>query len=231
MAGGVLKRASSWLKITFSMRPRPWPPYSLGQVSTAQPASNLVACQRLAQSIAALSSRSPSRLGVVSSGFSFSRCFDRKARARVRNSASWGVSSKFMVSPVGSVRCDLASALAAPEAARLEARHQLLAPLVRRAERVCERACTAVEQMAVVLPGVPDAAVHLDHLLAGEHEGVARGDARAAGGDRQLVAAVRERPGREVAVRERDLDLGVDVGQAVLQRLERGHRATEGEAT
>src|SRR5262245_19533407 len=125
--------------MTFSMRPRPWPPYSFGQVSTAQPLSNLVACQRFAQSIALLSSRSPSRLGAVSFGSSGSRCCERKARALARNSASCGVSSKFMggsslLPSFASVGDELGHDAGAAEAARLQARDQLLAPFVRRAE-------------------------------------------------------------------------------------------------
>ena len=52
-----------------------------------------------------------------------------------------------------------------------------------------EQLRAAVEEVAVVLPGVADAAVELDHLLRRELEGVARGDAGDARGDGQLVGA------------------------------------------
>ena len=35
---GTLARAISWLQITCSIGPRPWPPYSFGQVTPARPA-------------------------------------------------------------------------------------------------------------------------------------------------------------------------------------------------
>jgi hypothetical protein len=75
--------------------------------------------------------------------------------------------------------------------------------------------------MAVVLPGEADAAVELDHLFRRQLEGVARSGAEAARGQRQLFAVGRERPRRVVAVAARDLDLRVQLGEAVLHGLER----------
>src|SRR5262247_3594471 len=224
MFAGVAKRASSWFQITCSIRPMSWPPYSFGQVRQAQPASNLHACHAFEARIASLSSRSRSGSTASPSGSrSFVFC-SSQPRARARKAASSGVSSK---SIVGS------SASSGPPSgglARLQALDQELPPGARRPEPRREQLRAAVEEMAVVLPGEADAAVDLDHLAGGELEGVARGGAEGAGRELELVAARREGPGRPVAIRARELDRGVEVGEAVLDHLERRDRPAEGVA-
>src|SRR5262249_32241229 len=115
-------------------------------------------------------------------------------------------------------------------AARLDALDQLLAPRRRSPERGREPLGPAVEHVAVVLPGEADPAVDLDHLLARRLERIAGRRAEAGRGERQLVAPARQRPRRVVAVRACQLDLRVQVGEAVLDRLERRDRAPEGVA-
>src|SRR4029453_13305211 len=162
---------------------------SLGQVSTAQPSSNFLACQPLARWIVPASSRSLSS-SAASSGPRGCAFFSSQARAFFRNAASCGVSSKSIAAPFG-----VSARRSGRGVLLLEALDQLLAPFVRRAERRAGEARAPVEEVAVVLPGEADAPVHLHHLLAGELEGVAGCDARGRRRHGQLRRVVRKRPG------------------------------------
>ena len=60
---GLCARAISWLQITCSIGPRPWPPYSFGQVTPASPPSASLPCQaRRAAMISSSSSSAPGAL-------------------------------------------------------------------------------------------------------------------------------------------------------------------------
>src|SRR5215467_6629281 len=85
----------------------------------------------------------------------------RKARAPARNSASSAVSSK--------------STLASSQwgVGRFELGDQAILPQPGTAERQREQLGAAVVEVAVELPSVAHAAVHLDVFLGGEEEGVA----------------------------------------------------------
>src|SRR5262245_31447308 len=180
------------------MRPRFWPPYSLGQVRQAQPASNLRACHALASRMEASSSRSRSGSEPdPPSSRSFAFC-SSQARARARKAASSRVSSKSMVG-------SSAGGGTLGGVARLEALDQELSPGARRSEPRGEELRAPIEEMAVVLPGEADTAVDLDHLAGRELEGVARGGAEGARGELELVASRREGPGGVVAVRAGEL--------------------------
>src|SRR5574338_822283 len=227
MLGGVLNFASSWFHTTASTRESAWPPYSFGQVSTAQPSSNFFACHALAAAMMSASSRSLSSSAPASSGRFASAFFSSHARAFFRNAASCGVSSKSITRPLDASVGFGWVALASGGVLLLEPRDQLLAPLGGGAEHGARPARAPVEEVAVVLPGEADAAVHLYHLLAGEVKGVRGRDARRRGGGRELRRVVRERPGPVVGVRARELDRRVELRHAVLQRLERRDRAAE----
>src|SRR5688572_14490996 len=174
MFGGTSNFDSSWLKITFWMLDAPRPPNSTGHVMHAHFASAFLACHALARSsrpisFASASSRPARDLpGARSLAF-----FSSHARTSARNAASSGVSLKSM--------------------SGLQSIDQAVAPLARGTEREREQLGTAIEEMAVVLPGEADAAVHLDAVLAGEVVRLARRDARAARGHRQFRSAGRER--------------------------------------
>src|SRR5262245_9135483 len=208
MLGGTSYFASSWLKITFWIADAPRPPNSTGQVMQAHFASAFVACHCFARDSTptsfASASSSPARClpGALSTAFVSSQ-----ARASARKAASSGVSLKSM--------------------SGLQSIDQAVAPLAGRTEREREQLRAPVEEMAVVLPREADAAVHLDDVLASQVERLARRDPRAARGHRQLGGPGRERPRAVVGVGRGELDRGVDVGEAVFDRLERRDRPAE----
>src|SRR5262245_18400819 len=145
----------------------------------AQRASALVRCHACAFSSRPLRpSPPPSGLSRRSPGPSFSAFASSQARASERNFASTGVSLKSM----GWVLLGL----------RRESQHELVAPFGGAAEPHAELLRAAVQEMAVVLPGVSEAAIHLDHLGGRELEGVSRGGARGARRGRALRIARRE---------------------------------------
>src|SRR6267142_336511 len=208
MFGGTSNFASSWLKITFWIAEAPLPPNSAGHVMQAHFASAFFACHCLARpsrptSLASTSSR-PARdfPGGRSTAFASSHW-----RASARNAASSGVSLKSM--------------------SGLQPVDQAVAPFAGRAEREREQLRAAIEEMAVVLPREADAAVHLDDVLARRVERLARRDPRAARSDRQLRGSGREGPSAVVGVGRGELDRGVEVGESVLDRLERRDRPAE----
>src|SRR3954468_10928286 len=89
MMPGTPARAISWLEITCSSGPRPWPPYSFGHVSPTKPASASWRCQARWATIAASSSSmapSPRRTGASS------LCSSSHARTFARYSACSGLS-------------------------------------------------------------------------------------------------------------------------------------------
>ena len=88
----------------------------------------------------------------------------------------------------------------------------------------------AIVHVAVELPGEAHAAVGLDVLLGGEEEGLGGADPRGGGGHRQLGEIGGEGPRGVVGVGARQLQGDVDVDQLVLDGLERGDGAPEGEA-
>src|SRR4030095_13772340 len=128
MFGGTSHLASSWPHTTASRRPRPWPPYSFGQVSTAQPSSNFFACHAFERWITSALSRSPIGFGAVSPGARYRAFFSSHARALARNAASCGVSSKFIGGLLSLARVEVTA-----RRLRFEALDQLLAPQARRA--------------------------------------------------------------------------------------------------
>ena len=150
----------------------PRPPYSFGQVMQAQPRVGLACLPRLARARSRLAARRRlSRAGSSASPGVEPRCdcVEPGTRApRARNAASSGVSLK-------SMRCSYAAVAGAVD-------HELVAPVAPAFRATTREQLRApIEEVAVVLPGVADAAVHLDHLLAGQLERLAGGDARAAG--------------------------------------------------
>src|SRR5262249_6184067 len=209
MLGGTSNFASSWLKITFWMLDAPRPPNSTGHVMQAHFASAFFACHCLARasrptSLASASSRPARDLpGGRSTAFA-----DSHWRASARNAASSGVSLKSM-------------------SLSLQPVDQAVAPFAGRAERKREQLRAAVEEMTIVLPREAHAAVQLDDLLAREVGRLARGDPRAARGHGQLGGTRRGPRGTVVGVGDAELDRGVDVGEPVLDRLERRHGPAE----
>src|SRR5262245_15317 len=208
MLGGTSYLASSWLKITFWMLEAPRPPYSTGHVMHAHFPSAFFACHCFARPSRPTSLASPSSRPArdLPGGRSLALASSH-ARASARNAASSGVSLKSM--------------------SGLQSVDQAIAPLARSAERERQQLRAAIEEMAIVLPREADAAVHLDDLLARRVERLARRDPRAARGDRQLGGPGRERPGAVVGVRGGELDRGVEIGEPMLDRLERRNRTPE----
>src|SRR6186713_1682202 len=92
------KTPSSCCQITFSIGVAPRPPYSFGQCRQAQPPSAFFFCQALPTStISSFSSRMrPSEDFDSSASYCFGALASIHLRAALRNSASCGVSSKFM---------------------------------------------------------------------------------------------------------------------------------------
>src|SRR2546422_3415526 len=181
MFGGTSYFVSSWLKITFWIADAPRPPNSAGHVMQAQWASAFFACHRFARSSSPTSFASASsRPARDLPGGRSTALPSNHLRTSARNAASSGVSLKSM--------------------SGLQPVDQAVAPLARRAEREREQLRPAVEEMAVVLPREADAAVHLDDVLAGEIERLARRDPRTARGDRKLARSGRERPRAVVGV-------------------------------
>src|SRR3569832_158823 len=90
---------SSCDQITRSIGDEPRPPYSFGQCRQAQPASAFFFCHAFATSrmLAFLSTVRPSEDLRSSSSYCLGALAPIQARAVARNSASCGVSSKFMV--------------------------------------------------------------------------------------------------------------------------------------
>src|SRR5947209_972709 len=122
---GTPAAAISWLTVTCSIGPRPWPPYSLGQVTPARPASASFPCQARRASMYWDSSPVDWRGGASD------LCSSSQARTLARNSACSGESLRSTVAPcwlngqvlqvVGREGCR--NLLAAQPGA--EARHQL----------------------------------------------------------------------------------------------------------
>ena len=83
-------------------------------------------------------------------------------------------------------------------------------------------------QVRVVLPGEPDAAVHLDHRLGRVFERGGRGGLGGGRGQGQLVWCVVGGPCRPPDQRAELLHLDVDVDEQVLDRLVGADRAAEG---
>ena len=78
---GTLALPISWLQMTCSIGPIPWPPYSLGQVTPASPPSASLPCHTLRAAM--ISSSSSSASGPRSTGAS-SRCSSSQARTLAR---------------------------------------------------------------------------------------------------------------------------------------------------
>src|ERR1700710_54515 len=114
---------SSCCQITFSIGVAPRPPYSFGQCRQAQPPSAFFFCQALPTStISSFSSRiRPSEDFESSASYFFGALASTHLRAVARNSASCGVSSKFMAAP-------FALALRASLGRNLVERHVLVDP-------------------------------------------------------------------------------------------------------
>src|SRR6185436_8640230 len=98
----------------------------------------------------------------------------RKVRAPARNSASSGVSSK---SKATSSQWGVG---------RLELGDQSILPSPCAAEHERKQLGAAVVEVAIELPGVAHAAVHLDVLLGRQVESLVGRDARGSGGDGKL---------------------------------------------
>src|SRR5438445_3917285 len=92
------KAPSSCCQITFSIGVAPRPPYSFGQCRQAQPPSAFFFCQALPTSTISSFSRRmrPSEDFESSASYFFGALASIHLRAVARNSASCGVSSKFM---------------------------------------------------------------------------------------------------------------------------------------
>src|SRR5262245_57822194 len=132
----------------------PRPPYSLGQVMAASPASAFFRWNSLARRSP---SASPQRAGQVSNEPVLrSALVSRKRRHSVRKAASCGVSRKSMAVSVLRGR------------ARLEARDEPVLPGARAAEGERQELGPAIVHVAVELPGESHPAVRLDVLLGGE---------------------------------------------------------------
>src|SRR5690606_20477735 len=123
-----------------------------------------------------------SRLRSSGSGSRYSAAFSAsQRRTSARNAASSGVSLKSMaISGSGSAR---------------GGGQQPVAPGAEAADAGGEQPRPLVEKVAVGLPGVADAAVHLEVLLRGEIERLGGGDPRQGGGQRQLRRLLLHRPG------------------------------------
>src|SRR6185312_3013757 len=89
---------SSCCQITFSIGEAPRPPYSFGQERQAQPASAFFFCQALPTSTMSPFFRvmRPSEACDSSASYCFGALASTHLRACARNSASCGVSSKFI---------------------------------------------------------------------------------------------------------------------------------------
>src|SRR5262245_24508631 len=140
----------------------------------------------------------------------------RKARAPARNSASSAVSSK--------------STLASSQrgVGRLELGDQAILPQSGAAERQRQQLGAAVVEVAVELPRVAHAAMHLDVLLGGEEEGVAGRNSGGRGSEGQLGGVARQCPGPIIGIGTGELGGDIDVGQLVLDGLKGTDRAAEG---
>src|SRR5437588_5378924 len=114
---------SSCCQITFSIGVAPRPPYSFGQCRQAQPPSAFFFCQALPTStISSFSSwMRPSEDFESSASYFLGALASTHLRARLRNSASCGVSSKFM-------RCSFRACLRASLGRNFVERHVLVDP-------------------------------------------------------------------------------------------------------
>src|SRR6266567_5903996 len=206
---------SSCCQITRSIGDEPRPPYSFGQCRQAQPASAFFFCQAFATSsmLAFLSWVRPSEDLRSSSSYCLGALAAIQARAVARNSASCGVSPKFIVSSLGSFpgRCAARSgallirgplrplgpgsaALRAASATRSFLRRVLIAhavdqlvfPIGQAAEPERHGVGAAVVHVAVELPGETHAAVNLDVVLGAVLERLRRADAGGGGRFRQF---------------------------------------------
>src|SRR5262245_41712196 len=194
----------------------PRPPYSLGQVMAARPASAFRRWKSLARR---RPSASPWRAAHVSKAPALrSAVASRKRRHSARKAASWSVSRKSMA----------ISFLRPP--ARFEARDEPILPGAGAAQGEGQELGAAVVEMAVELPGEAHAAVGLDVLLRGEEEGLGGADAGGGRGHGQLGGIGGEGPGSVVRVGASQLQGDVDVDELVLDRLERRDRTAESEA-
>ena len=236
---GVRRRSSSWVQMTCSMGPSPRPPYSVGHVRQAHPWSNLSACQSFERRTASGSSPMNGPDGVAPGA--------RGSVWRSRKDARLGAEPRFgrrvvevhvgilparaRAETAGPGYPAAAGAAAAPGSTPVgtgEAVDQAVAPLGRRPEGEGEVPGAAVEEVAVELPGEARPAEELHHLDARLAARLGGRDPRGARGEREPGVVVRERPGREPAVRAGDLERRVEVRHAVLDGLERADGAAEG---
>ena len=95
------------------------------------------------------------------------------------------------------------------------------------AERQRELLRSAIIQVAIHIPGEADAAMGLDVFLRREMERLGRRHARGRRGQRQFGRIRRQRPGTVIRIRARQFDRDIDVGELVLDRLERADRPAE----
>src|SRR5436190_10738575 len=211
---GTPAAAISWLTVTCSIGPRPWPPYSLGQVTPARPASASLPCQ--ARRALMYSSSSP----VGWRGGASDLCSSSHARAWARNSACSGESLRSTFAPSwlnGQVlqivgREGDGDGLAIQAGA--QAGHQLDARRRRR-----ERSGADRPRGAQVALGALEAVGAVEDLAAaGAHAG---DDGHALGGGAQSG----EEPGGRVPRAEDDGDQAV--GARREQRLDRGPVAAQ----
>src|SRR5579862_3057081 len=136
----------------------------------------------------------------------------RKSRTSARNAASSGRSSK--------------SILLLPRC--LDRADQPVLPETRAAQLKAQRLGAAVIEMAVELPGDAHAAMGLDVLLRRLVIGLARRHPRGRRGHRQLGRARLQRPGAVVAMGAGQFERDINIGELVLDRLERADRPAEG---
>ena len=85
----------------------------------------------------------------------------------------------------------------------------------------------AIVEMTIGLPREADAAMRLDVLLRRQMKCFGRGDTRGGGGQRQFGRIGGQRPRTVIGIRARQLDRDIDVGELVLDRLERADGAAE----
>ena len=126
-------------------------------------------------------------------------------------------------------RCSSLMPLAVGGVAGAQFADQPLLPFARAAQRQAQQFGAPVIQVTVHLPGEAHAAMGLDVFLGNEPAGLAGGDARDRGGDRQFGGVGVHRPGAVIGVGAGQLDLDVHVGELVLDALERSDRPAEGE--